>query len=269
MTATFKTWGALCLSAQLVGCAGNGDGLDANGRPISSGGSDGVLTADFASIQANVLTPICTQCHVGANAPQGLRLDAPNSYGALVGVASSEQPGLLRVKPGDADASYLIRKLEGTADVGARMPLGQPALPNATILVIREWIASGADREAAASTETLAVQTVSVSAREVAVAMTQPVDASLVNATTVSLHRLASASGETATVHARTAVSSVNDSLIVLTPTEPLADGQYQLTLRGTGAAALAAWSAAVIDGDGDGVPGGDYIQAVTVEGAP
>ena len=144
--------------AQLAGCAGNGDGLDPSGRPIASDG--GVLTPDLASIQANVFTPICTQCHVGANAPQGLRLDSANSYGALVGVASSEQPGLLRVKPGDAAASYLIQKLEGKAAVGARMPLGQPALPSATILVIRTWIASGASSGTVARTKTLAVQTV-------------------------------------------------------------------------------------------------------------
>ena len=269
MTTTRKMWSTLCALAQLAGCAGNGDGLDASGRPVSADGGGGTLTPDFASIQANVFTPICTQCHVGANAPQGLRLDSANSYGALVGVASSEQPGLLRVKPGDAAASYLIQKLEGKAAVGARMPLGQPALPSATILVIRTWIASGASSGTLARTKTLAVQTVSVAVTEVAMAMTQPVDASLVNATTVTLQRLDTPSGEPATVAARLAVSPVNDSLIVMTPHEALASGRYRLTLRGTGAAALADWNAAVIDGNGDGTPGGDYVQALAVGGAP
>jgi len=270
MTAIRKTWGALCMLTQLAGCAGNGDGLDASGRPLSSGsGDNGVLTPDLASIQANVFTPICTQCHVGANAPQGLRLDAANSYGALVGVASSEQPGVLRVKPGDAAASYLIQKLEGRAAVGARMPLGQPALPASTILVIREWITSGASRGAVASAKTLAVQTVSVAATEVAIAMTQPVDASLVNATTVTLQRLDTISAEPVTIAAQLAVSPVNDTLIVLTPDQALTSGQYRLTLRGTGAAALAGWNADVIDGNGDGAPGGDYVQTLTIGGAP
>jgi len=271
MAAARDALGALLLLAQLTGCAGNGDGLDASGRPISSGGDGVPLTPDFESIQANVFTPICTQCHVGANAPQGLRLDATNSYGALVGVASSEQPGVLRVKPGDPAASYLIQKLEGRAAVGARMPLGQPALPDSTIQVIREWIASGASRAATvgASNAAFAVETVSTAPTSLAVAMTRPADASLVNSTTVMLQRIDAPSGEPADVPAHAAMSPVNDSLLVLTPDHPLAAGQYRLTLRGTGAAALADWNATVLDGDGDGAAGGDYVLTVTMGGAP
>lgn len=265
---TRKTWAALCLLA-LAGCAGNGEGLDANGRPIGSGGGDGTLTPDFASIQANVFTPICTQCHVGASAPQGLRLDAGNSYGALVGVASSEQTGLLRIKPGDPDNSYLVQKLEGRAAVGARMPLGQPALPASTILVIRAWIISGVSRDEAASTKPLAVETVSVAANTVNVAVTQPLDASLVNSSTVMLQQIAPPSGEWTTVPMRVAVSSVNDSLIIVTPDQILASGRYRFTLRGTGGAALANWNARVIDGDGDGIDGGDYVHLLTIGAAP
>jgi len=265
---TRRTWSALCVLTQLVGCAGNGDGLDPSGRPVSSGG-DGTLTADFASIQANVFTPICTACHVGANAPQGLRLDAANSYGALVGVASSEQPGLLRVKPGDAAASYLIQKLEGSAATGARMPLGQPALPDSTILVIREWIASGASRGTVASDKAFTVQTISVAATQIAIAMTRPVDASLVNITTVTLQSLPTLPDEPVMIAAQIAVSPVNDSLIVLSPKVALPPGRYRLTLRGTGSAALADWSATVMDGNGDGMPGDDYVQTLTVGGAP
>jgi len=255
--------------AQIAGCAGNGDGLDASGRPNSSGDGSGPLTPDFASIQANVFTPICTQCHVGANAPQGLRLDAANSYGALVGVASSEQPGQLRVRPGDPANSYLIQKLEGRASVGARMPLGQPALPDATIQVIREWIASGATRAAAIGATAFAVETVSAAPASLAIAMTRPADASLVNSTTVMLQKVDTRSGEPADVPARAAISPVNDSLLVLTPDQALAAGQYRLTLRGTGASALADWNAAVLDGDGDGSAGGDYVQTLVIGGAP
>ena len=266
MTATRKTWSTLCVLAQLAGCAGNGDGLDANGRPISSDGGAVALTPDFESIQANVFTPICTQCHVGANAPQGLRLDAANSYGSLVGVTSSEQPGQLRVKPGDPGASYLVQKIEGKAAVGGRMPLGQPPLPDSTIAVIREWIASGATR--AAATSTFAVQTISVAPTEIAIAMTQPADAALANTTTVTLQRVDTPSGDPAGIAASVSLSPVNDSLVILMPDQALASGQYRLTLRGTGAAALADWNAAVIDGNGDGASGGDYVLTLTVGGA-
>jgi hypothetical protein len=59
-----------CLAVLLAGCAGSGNGLDANGNPIIPGSSaPATLTADFQSIQDNIFTPICTKCHIGADAP--------------------------------------------------------------------------------------------------------------------------------------------------------------------------------------------------------
>lgn len=130
----------------LASCGGgSGEGLDSNGRPLAPGGGDGgALTARFQSIQSHVFTPVCTACHAGGAAPQGLRLDAANSYALLVGVTSNEVPTLKRVAPGRPDDSYLIQKLEGHAAVGARMPLGGPYLDAPTIALIRQWIADGA-----------------------------------------------------------------------------------------------------------------------------
>jgi hypothetical protein len=243
----------------LTACAGNGDGLDANGRPLADGGGNGgELTPDWASIQANVFTPICTQCHVGANAPQGLRLDAASSYGALVGTASSEDPGVLRVKPGDPGGSYLVQKLEGRAAVGARMPLGEPALPDATIQVIRQWISDGAAHGVAASGTQFAVQAVSVTPTEIAIALTRPVDPSLVDRSTVSVVPSGRASASAAPIVMRIGVSVYNDTLILARPEEPLAPGPYRLTLRGAGPLMLADMNGSVLDGDRDGKPGGD-----------
>lgn len=142
--------GALAAAAiaalALAACGGgSGEGLDASGRPIGEGGGGGGPAAPtFASLQAQVFTPRCTGCHAGAGAPVGLRLDAGNSYAALVGVASGEVGSLQRVAPGRPDDSYLIHKLEGRAAVGARMPLGGPFLDDATIALVRQWIAAGA-----------------------------------------------------------------------------------------------------------------------------
>ena len=108
-------------------------------------------TASFDSIQANVFEQVCEHCHSGANAPAGLRLDAANSYAMLVGVASVERSNVLRVAPGDPNNSYLIQKLEGTAGVGERMPAGLPALPQADINIIRQWITDGAQPGSSAS----------------------------------------------------------------------------------------------------------------------
>ncbi len=136
-----------------AGCAGNGEGLDQNGQPISPGGSSGgPVTADFQSIQDNVFTPICSKCHIGASAPEGLQLDAAHSYNLLVGVPSAERPDLLRVNPGNPDISYMVLKIEGASGiVGAQMPFGETPLPQATIDAIRQWITNGAPKAAAAS----------------------------------------------------------------------------------------------------------------------
>ncbi len=143
-----STFASLICLASIAACGGSGEGLDANGRPLSEGGGDAdALVPTLASIQQNVFTPVCTACHAGGAAPQGLRLDAANSAAALIGVASNEVPSLLRVAPGDADASYLVQKLEGSAAVGERMPLGGPFLDAATIDVIRQWIDQGAQAE--------------------------------------------------------------------------------------------------------------------------
>src|SRR3981081_2463731 len=140
------------LAVAATGCAGNGNGLDANGNPVTPGSGGGTpLTADFKSIQDNVFTPICTKCHIGAGAPEGLQLDAANSYAALVSVPSAEQPAVMRVAPGNPANSYIIRKLQGAAGIsGGQMPLGGPYLPQSTIDVISQWITAGAPKPVAA-----------------------------------------------------------------------------------------------------------------------
>src|SRR5262249_27706531 len=117
-----------------------------NGRPGNgnNGSTGATLTPDLQSIQDHVFTPICTVCHSGATAPLGFRLDAASAYAMLVNAPSVEVPSLRRVSPGNPDASYLIQKLEGHAAVGGQMPLGQTPLSQATIDVIRQWIANGA-----------------------------------------------------------------------------------------------------------------------------
>src|SRR4029077_20393944 len=163
-------------------------------------------TADFPSIQANVFTPICTRCHIGAGAPQGLQLDAAHSYSLLVGVPSAEVPSLLRIKAGDPDNSYIIRKLEGGPGiVGVQMPAdGPPYLPQATINVIRSWITNGAMKAMAASVSSSSqlAQRFTVAATSpgsnsvvtmvlpaIVVAFNHEVDASLINYTTVTLEK--------------------------------------------------------------------------------
>lgn len=128
----------------LAGCAGSGEGLDENGRPLGEGGAPGEIEPTIESIQQHVFTPRCATCHQGSHV-SGLELEnAQRSYDELVNVMSTEEPTLDRVEPGQPDSSYLIDKLEDTQTVGGRMPLNQPPLSPETIAVIRQWITEGA-----------------------------------------------------------------------------------------------------------------------------
>jgi len=284
--------GTAILTASLVGCAGNGSGLDANGIPIgagSSGGGTEPLTADFDSIQDNIFTPICSPCHSGASAPQGLMLDAGHSYNLLVGVPSNEVPSVDRVKPGDPDHSYIILKLQGSAGiVGSRMPLNQTPLPQSTIDVIRQWITNGAQPGAAAPASAAnTMQKIqelgnSASAGSFAVAETEPtnaavadaplarivvafnheVDASLVNYTTLTLERIRlEEAAQAVRVPSYATLAEGNSNVIIITPAAALVPGTYRVTVRGTGGGALADMNARTL--------GSDYSFTFNVDGSP
>jgi mono/diheme cytochrome c family protein len=143
----------------LTSCrAGNGVGLDKQGRPVEESQSsmqpneppsddekgDGEIKASLASIQAQIFTPICSSCHGGANPAAGQDLSSlEKSIESLINVQSSN--GLFkRVLPSAAEQSYLYLKVTGNSQAGARMPLGQPSLTQKQIDAIRNWINDGA-----------------------------------------------------------------------------------------------------------------------------
>jgi len=243
------------LAAVATGCAGNGNGLDANGNPITPGSGGGTpLTATFQSIQDNVFTPICTKCHIGSGAPEGLQLDAAHSYSLLVGVASAEQATVLRVSPGSPDNSYIIRKLQGTAGIsGGQMPLGGPYLPQSTIDVIRQWITAGAPQAAAAMSLEASVKAVqhfnvattspddgsivSMPVPQIVVAFNGDIDSTQLNNTTVTLTRTDATQSMAAApppLPIATTVPAGNPSAILITPRTPLTNGTYRVTLQGS-----------------------------------
>lgn len=163
-------------------CAGSGEGLDRDGRPIlhdagledggsfttdagdgdagtdADGGTDAGIDAGvvdervrYAWVQKNVFTQVCAAyCHRGASAPKTLQLDAVKGYERIVGVKSTEVPTLMLVKPGDPMNSYLYIKVipADPRRVGERMPLNEPPyLPAEKLEAIRGWIARGAPRD--------------------------------------------------------------------------------------------------------------------------
>jgi methionine-rich copper-binding protein CopC len=279
----YGTWAAMLLLGCAAGCAGNGDGLNSNGEPLTPGGGSTTVTADFQSIQDNVFTPICSKCHIGASAPEGLQLDAGHSYNLLVGVPSTEQPNVLRVDAGNPANSYMIRKIMDTPGIsGAQMPFMEQPLVSATQTAMAQWVTNGAPNApaAAAASQVLAVQTTApldqtvmeAAPANLVVTFTKDVDSSLVNDTTVMLEGMgaASAASDAASgsdaapaatrMAARVALAQSNAAVLLITPAAALKPGVYRVTVRGTGPGALA---------DMNAVPlGTDLSFAFTVEPA-
>jgi len=273
---------AACSTVLLLGaCAGDGDGLDENGRPLE--GAEDVLLPEFSSIQSKVFTPVCTACHAGGAAPLGLRLEEGAAYAMLVNAPSVEVPELLRVAPGDPDASYLIQKLEGTAAVGERMPLNGPALPPETIAVIRQWIADGAlqstsappagTSKAATLTAVWPMQDAVVreSAHVIVLSASAMLDTTLLDAGVVTLRSSGGdgdfMNGNERVMHASIGVRSVQPTVLALTaPQSEWAADQYELVISGGSPLALADLAARPIDGDNDDKPGGNFVLHFAVE---
>ena len=262
----------------LVAACGSGSGDGMSGLP---------LQPDFESIQNSVFTPLCEPCHTGATAPLGLRLDSANSHALLVGVPSMQQPAVLRVEPNDPNGSYLIQKLQGTASVGGRMPLGGPPLPQADINVIRQWITDGAQPPPVPlSTSPVRVTSLSplpgssepMVPLSVMAVFDRPVDAATVDQTTFVVERSGrdgifdngndvAISPVSVSVPARNPRTAVFDMGNV-----PPVEDTYRVTLVGTGPATVRDLRGSALDGEfagafpsGNGAPGRNFIATFHV----
>ncbi|MET0283095.1 MAG: hypothetical protein ABW352_01440 [Polyangiales bacterium] len=106
-------------------------------------------TPSFADVYT-LITESCVGCH---GAGKTLDLSTPElAYQGLIGVEAQyaacipdfgESP--VRVVPGDADASLLVAKLEGTQTCGKQMP-PKALLEASKIAVFRAWVAAGASQ---------------------------------------------------------------------------------------------------------------------------
>lgn len=88
----------------------------------------------------------CAQCHSSAHAAANLDMTSDNAYNSLVGVTAHKNEDYMRVKPGNADESYLYKVLtEEPAEVhyshGALMADHQTMLE-----ILKAWIDGGAKK---------------------------------------------------------------------------------------------------------------------------
>jgi hypothetical protein len=257
-------------------CSGNGKGLDENGRPVQQT-DDNDLKPTFDSIQQHVFTPICTACHTGATAPLGLRLDDGVSYAMLVNVASVEEPTAKRIDPGNPDGSYLVHKIEGTASVGGRMPLGGAPLPAETIAVIRQWISDGAQPPAAIQPAHLAkLQSAwppngaTVKApRELIVTADAELDTNLF-ANNIELVRAGGdddfTNGNEQAVAIDVRIVTMNPTVLAIMPRSAWVADRYELRINTNAAIQISDLDGRPIDGDNDAVAGGVFDMRFVVE---
>jgi len=116
----------------------------------SSSGGESTTGEPFEEVFfPEVLAIIQAECSCHRSPMPAAQLDLSDdaAYDSLVNVPSGQAPGVNRVTPGDPDNSYLYLKLTGEqASVGGggtRMPQGG-VLPDDQILLVRNWIGSGA-----------------------------------------------------------------------------------------------------------------------------
>ncbi|MFM2162711.1 MAG: hypothetical protein RLZZ383_2223 [Pseudomonadota bacterium] len=102
----------------------------------------------FSGEIAPIFARNCTTA--GCHAPPveaGLDLSPGLAWSQLVDVPSTQAPSVLRVVPGDAEASYLYRKLASThieaGGSGTLMPPGF-GLANNEVAIVAAWIEAGA-----------------------------------------------------------------------------------------------------------------------------
>jgi hypothetical protein len=130
------------LDASSAGDAGVMQGQSSiDGAAGDDGASPGPGSGDCASIPQTVFAKTCTGtgCHNSQDKAQGLDLQSPNLTARLVSVPATEGSGLL-IDPSTPSDSVLYTKVGPMPPFGARMPLGQGALDDATIACILTWV---------------------------------------------------------------------------------------------------------------------------------
>jgi len=141
----------LAIGGTLTGCAGGGGGGGGGAPPMRPCTTTTPPSVSFSMDIQPIFNRSCAlpSCHIPPVPAQGQDLSPGVAYGQLVNVSSTEQPRLKRVKPGDPNASYLVRKIQGGPNIsGVLMPNGCPGVPAAgaqcltpdEIMAIVQWI---------------------------------------------------------------------------------------------------------------------------------
>jgi len=267
---------AWAASLLVLGACGGGSGTmpssttpaSGSGTMPASGSSSPPLMATFDSIQANIFTPLCASCHGGANPAENLDLDATHSYNDLINVPSTEEPSIVRVKPGDPSQSYLVLHIQKEGDGASATDLS----------FIEQWITDGAPPAAAATSmaaefEISAVEpdsgdVESTPPPRIIVGFTQELDATRIEGSSMLLERIADDAGSQAVatpIPATVSIPAGNARALLLTPISALTPGNYQVVLNPAAGAELGSIGGAALSAPTPRVSGERVVTQFSV----
>jgi hypothetical protein len=138
---------AVAAALSLAACGDSGTGPDDDPGNGGGNGDTRTIVADpsFATVIQEIFNRrgcSASSCH-GSSQQAGMDLRSGSAYANLVNVMATEA-SVARVIPGNANASYIVVKVEGRQTVGQRMPLGGAALDNIDLTNLKNWINQGA-----------------------------------------------------------------------------------------------------------------------------
>ena len=147
----------LAASACSGGTGASDVDLGDHAGPRESGGADidGNAAPTWTRLYADVISNQCPTCHYPSGIGVSLgRLDMSSpatAYESLVNTPAAGDACAghgVRLTPDEPDASILYLKVSlDNPPCGARMPLGGPALSDAQLSQIRDWIKAGASND--------------------------------------------------------------------------------------------------------------------------
>lgn len=116
---------------------------------------DDTIKINVGDIDASMFTAInthlfqgnnCSRCHQGASPAAQLDLSKENAYSHIVNVPAHKEPSMMRVKPGNAEESFLY-KVMTDPDVSlsySHAGLFTDPVPQAFQQIMKNWINAGA-----------------------------------------------------------------------------------------------------------------------------
>ena len=119
-------------------------------RIITVEGGGGGEEATFTAVQQQIFSQSCafSGCHGGSSPAEGLDLRQGAAYAEIVNVRSNQRSSLDLIEPFEPEDSYLYLKVTDDSSIsGSSMPRGGPALSDALIDLLRDWIERGAPND--------------------------------------------------------------------------------------------------------------------------